>query len=491
MQAASPDDPRHLTCFLCQYVAPDRLQLRQHLSAKHKFPCFDWTPARDCLPDQVTCAHCGSVYHSLEVVRKHIIYGHCRQFDPDRPWTKNGEPEMVEQLRIGRIDLLLTDAEMRRKLTLQCQFCFQKFTQACNLIHHLLNQHGEIAAEADTFRRVLQQRYAPRGCYCMPAVRSVKQTHQCVAFLQLSMMHFNGNHLLSVLLSYDDRACCLMVSHVPLRSLRLIHDCLQSRDFALLQQDQGFMHALRANCLCCGRHVTLTGSVQEHVLRPHLQMHRAEPRHIIQSLIQMVIYRKQHDHLQICDWCGVAIIPTNANTEYDDHLAECPVLLHFATWLSITFLPRYHGSDPRGRPNADVGSAGQPCPGLRGTKRTHDEEKKGPTLKDLFAKKRVQGGSGPQDHAGDGTAASSSRAGHDGLAIPKQFCDVHGDDQGGHDGTLDSRKCSLEESTAEQSGDHATTTTSVPISAENIDSKGGQTEDLHSGRSTLAVWPRC
>ena len=90
-------------------------------------------------------------------------------------------------------------------------------------------------------------------------------------------------------------------------------------------------------------------------------------------------------------------------------------------------------------------------------------------------------------HAGDGTASSSSRAGPDGSAIPKQFCDVPGDDQGGHDGTLDSRKCSLEEGTAEQSGEHATTTASVSISAEDLDPKGDQTEDLQSGRSTMAI----
>ena len=92
------------------------------------------------------------------------------------------------------------------RLTLQCQFCTKHFTQACNLINHLFHQHGDIAAEAELFQHVLQQRYAPRGCYCMPPVRSVKTTHQCVAFLQLSMMHYNGNHLLSIPISYDARA---------------------------------------------------------------------------------------------------------------------------------------------------------------------------------------------------------------------------------------------------------------------------------------------
>ena len=81
MQVSAPDDPRHFTCFLCQFVASDRLQLRRHLASRHQFACFDWTPARDSLPDQVTCAHCGVVRHCLEGLRKRIIYGHCSQFD--------------------------------------------------------------------------------------------------------------------------------------------------------------------------------------------------------------------------------------------------------------------------------------------------------------------------------------------------------------------------------------------------------------------------
>ena len=238
----------------------------------------------------MTCAHCGTVHSCLESLRKHIIYGHCKQFDPDRPWTRNGDPEMVEQLRLGRIDLLLPDAEIRKKLTLTCQFCNQQFSQACNLISHLVIQHAEIAAEATEFQQILQQRYALRGCYCMPPVRSVKQKHQCVAFLQLSMMHYNGNQLLTIPISYDDRACDLMVTHVPLQCISLVHDCLKSRDFAMLQQDPHLLHALKTRCLCCGKPMTLTGPAQEHVLRPHLQLQHPEPRHMIQCLIQMVIY---------------------------------------------------------------------------------------------------------------------------------------------------------------------------------------------------------
>ena len=140
----------------------------------------------------MTCAHCGSVHHCLEGLRKHIIYGHCHHFDANRAWTRNGDDDIVEHLRLGRIDLLLADHEVRKRLTLHCQFCTQTFTQACNLINHLFHQHGDIAQEADTFQHMFfSNAMLPEVVTaCLLFVWS--NTHQCVAFLQLSMMHYNG-----------------------------------------------------------------------------------------------------------------------------------------------------------------------------------------------------------------------------------------------------------------------------------------------------------
>ena len=157
----------YFTCSLCQFVAADRQQLKKHLPTLHQFPCPDWTPARDCLPDHVTCADGGSVQHCQEALRKHIIHGHCQQFGPTRPWTRNGDTDIVEHLTMGRIYLILADAEMKRRLTHDCQFCSQKFAQVSNLVSHLLHQHGELAEQGELYRQFLQQRFAPRGCSCM------------------------------------------------------------------------------------------------------------------------------------------------------------------------------------------------------------------------------------------------------------------------------------------------------------------------------------
>ena len=40
MQVSTPEDPRHFTCFIYQFVAHDKFQLRQHLGKIHNFPCL-------------------------------------------------------------------------------------------------------------------------------------------------------------------------------------------------------------------------------------------------------------------------------------------------------------------------------------------------------------------------------------------------------------------------------------------------------------------
>ena len=323
----------------------------------------------------MTCAHCGSVHHCQQALRKHIIYGHCSQFDPARPWTRNGDADIVEQLSVGRIDLILADLDMKRRLTHDCQFCTQKFSQVSNLVGHLWHQHSELAEEGEQYRQVLQQRFAPRGCICVPRIKQFRSTHTCVLFHQVSMIHFNGNALFHIPVVYDDAARERMETHVPLRSFLLMHDALKTRDFELLQQDATFRAILSQQCLCCGKSVTLTGPAKEHVLRHHLQTMHPEPQQAIQCLIQMVIHRKGHDHLTTCDWCGVTIVPTDAAHEYDDHLAECPVLLHFVTWLLIPLTSPSHGSRAGGRAIPDQGCVGD-AGGLRGSKRPLSEEAK-------------------------------------------------------------------------------------------------------------------
>ena len=490
LRAVAPDDPLHVTCFLCQFVAADRAQLKQHLTRLHQFPCHDWTPARDSLEDGVTCAHCGSVHHCQQALRKHIIYGHCPNFNPARPWTRNGDADIVEHLAGGRIDLILADVEMKRRLTHDCQFCTQKFQHVPHLVCHLLQQHSELADAGELYRQVLQRRFAPRGCSCIPRIKQFRSAHTCVLFHQLSMIHFNGNALLNIPVVYDDAARDRMDTHVPMKSYLLVHDALKSRDFELLQQDPNFRNTLCSMCLCCGKQVTLTGPSKEHLLRHHLTAMHPEPQQAIQCLIQMVIDRKGRDHLSTCDWCGVSIVPTHANNEYDDHLAECPVLLHFATWLLIPLTPLPHEHRAGGSSQSNPGCAGS-TDGLRGTKRALDEETPNHAMgiKAAFDRQRSRTGEpGPSQSAVD--AVSTDPSSREGLKLspPAEHLHPLPVDGLGEDGaTTSPSQYNLEETKGKSS--------SLPVPTSMTDSQPAATPDprrhqglgFQEGGSAVAV----
>ena len=281
----------------------------------------------------------------------------------------------------------------------------------------------------------------------------------------------------------------LINTHVPLNCLNLVHDCLQNRDYALLQQDPTFRQALGQHCFCWGKQITITGPSQEHLLGHHLQTCHAEPRQIIECLVHMIIYRRQHDHLQICDWCGHTIETVDPHTEYDNHLAECPVLLHFATWLSIPFLPLTHGNSARGHSNADAGGVGKYGNGLRGSKRPHAEEKEGLSLKTLFAKQRLTRSRTSQASDPHGQSSSSTRTRLDGTTIPEQLCPLPVDEQGRYDCATTPRECNLEEGSTEKPGGHATETAPLFVPVQDPHSESYQTEGMQAGRSNLDLQP--
>ena len=266
----------------------------------------------------------------------------------------------------------------------------------------------------------------------MPRIKQFRSAHTCVLFHQLSMIHFNGNALFNIPVVYDDAARERMETHVPIHLLLLMHDALKTRDFELLQQDSKFRELLRQQCLCCGKQVTLTGPAKDHVLRHHLQTMHPEPQQAIQCLIQMVIHRKGHDHLTTCDWCGVTIVPTTPHNEYDEHLAECPVLQHFVTWLLIPLTSSSHGSRAGGHGNTDPGCAGN-AGGLRGSKRPFSEEAKkesavGSTIKEAFSRQRRRGTT--QDADPDVPVGFEARAGSELPSSAEHFHPIHVDGEG-------------------------------------------------------------
>ena len=148
-------------CYICSFVADDRTALKRHLSTEHHFSVFDWKPSRDSLEDQQTCAHCGNTYHSIEVLRKHIIYGHCHKFDHDRAWTRCGDSDIHGHFVKGNLKAIFADADMRKRLTRTCQFCKDSYQMVKHLANHMYVHHGELAQNADLLCQRLKDTYIP------------------------------------------------------------------------------------------------------------------------------------------------------------------------------------------------------------------------------------------------------------------------------------------------------------------------------------------
>ena len=206
-------------------------------------------------------------------------------------------------------------------------------------------------------------------------------------------------------------------------------------------------------------------------------------------LIQMVIHRKGHDHLTTCHWCGVTNVPTTTHNEYDDHLAECPVLLHFVTWLLIPLTSSSHGSRAGGHGISDQGCAGT-AGGLRGSKRPSSEEAKkesavGSTIQEVFSRQRRRGSS--KDAVPDVSVGVEARAGSELPPSAEHLHPIHVDGEGRPD---------VPDLAAQQQLEAvATTTQSDPISSTmpgaqcdaDSGSKGHQIDGMQTRRSIVAI----
>ena len=232
--------------YICSYVADDRTALKRHLCREHQFSLFDWKPGRDCLADQQTCAHCGHLFHCMEGLRKHSIYGHCSKFDPDRAWTRCGDDQDFHDHFVkGTISQIIADADMKKRLTLNCQFCNDTYNMVKHTANHMYVHHGELTQQADLLCHLLKDIFQPvHGCICNPMVKKLQQAHVCLPFMQMAMLHFQRGDWIYVPIEYTDAVRDSMITHVPINSILRVCDCLRDREFHKLLEDDSFCNAL-------------------------------------------------------------------------------------------------------------------------------------------------------------------------------------------------------------------------------------------------------
>ena len=401
-------------CYICSFTADDRTSLRRHLSHVHQFSVFDWKPSRDSKEDQQTCAHCDSTHHSLEALRKHIIYGHCTQFDPDRAWTRCGDTDIHELFRQGNFKAIFADADMRQRLTLTCQYCKDSYQMGKHMAQHVYVHHGELVQQADMLCQWLKAVFLPTyGCTCNPSVKKLNQTHVCLPFLQLAMMHYQRGDWICPPIIYTEAVRDSMITHIPINSILHVCDCL--REFQQLFQDPGLRQALRTSCLCCGKALTLAGPSAERNLDYHLRRDHPEPSQAIQTLIDMVQEFHHNDSEQTCEWCLADITTTAIDGDLSSHLSECGVLRNLLTWLCLPLVA--HGD---GTTRSTHGSTGIVGRGLGSQKRPPPETPKRPlTISALFQRQQLQ--RHYQDDSVDGDPTASPRKRPCSTTEPRQL----------------------------------------------------------------------
>ena len=180
----------------------------------------------------------------------------------------------------------------------------------------------------------------------------------------------------------------------------------------------------------------------------------------------------------------------HANNEYDDDLAECPVLLHFATWLLIPLTPSTHGNRSGGSTNPDAGCPGGSV-GLRGTKRAYDEETQNSTMgiKAAFEwqrdRNRSSGSSENPVHAL--RIDSSTREGSELLAPAKHLHPLHVHREGRPDDPDPADQLPMEATTATTEGDPVSSSMLGASCDADSCSKSHKGDGMQEGRSSVAI----
>ena len=389
-------------CYICSHVATDRTDLKRHLSKVHQFSTYDWKPSRDSLEDQQTCAHCGHTHHCLEALRKHIIYGHCPHFNPNRPWTRCGDQDIHDHFVQGNLQAIFADEDMRRRLTLTCQFCKDSHQMVKHMSNHMYVFHGELAQNADLLCQWLKDFFVQTyGCICNPQVKKLQQNHVCLPFLQLAMLHYQRGDWLFVPLLYTEEVRNTMITHIPINAILHVCDCLRDRQFQQLFQDKRVREALRTSCL--GKSLTLEGPAHDHNLNFHLQAEHPEPKQAINTLIDMLQEFHSNDREKQCEWCMQDLTTPTTDGDVSSHISECGVVRNFVTWLCSPLLA--HGSR---KARSTYRSSGADGTGLDQSSRiTAETPKRKLTISALFQRQQCR--RHHEDATTDGSTSDQAR----------------------------------------------------------------------------------
>ena len=227
--------------------------------------------------------------------------------------------------------------------------------------------------------------------------------------------------------------------------------------------------------MCCGK---MIGSYDD--LCQHLQSRHDELKRAIDCFVDMIAYYHSNDGDSKCRWCTLSL--QEPQVDYADHLAECSVLRHFATFLAQPLLK--HGD--RGARSTDGSVRSHAAKhGTKSTKRPEASKTQQP-IGEFFKRQQRRRLTVETAGGADGSSNDQTREGHPGCDESMQLHSVLGDIPGRHSPTVDEEVCGMEAGknfgqcgTSSQSGFDAGT-------SQHSVGKGTQDQRLHQAGSPVA-----
>lgn len=416
-----------LQCEICDQHMLTEEQLHQHLIADHNLTSARWNPSRDSIDGSSGCAHCGTVFSSMESLRSHIAQGRCSCFDPSLTCEpKPVSDQVLRALTQGGLTEALQDMHWRMQMTLHCQCCSQVCVRASDLMLHLRSSHPTIWQASTQLTALLTGMfYTAWGCICNPSTAAKRLNHICVPLKQLAMQfcRLPAPHVFCPLLVTEQMLARAYHPSIPRELKFAIDRAMIQHDFQILLSQTDLMKQLTRTCLICANTFTPT----------ELGLHLREMHECSTALVSFFVQQLMHVMLEsnpmghACPHCDMIydiplhlqIADENDSTALSDRVilaqnhykAHCPGTLQLAIVLCRIYNDgRLHHDRQHGCLTADPGNL--PAVGTTHGREDRSRPHPGPQSRttETSQKRRRTGQKDGQAGGGHGAATGDSHA---------------------------------------------------------------------------------
>lgn len=369
--------PVTLRCEICMDTFATNEDLHAHLTMTHRLKSTSYNVARDSLAGEPVCAHCQTMYDSLESLRSHINQSRCPRFNPDLPTeVVDVLPQWVDAMCRGQFANVLRDAHVRLQLTLRCQNCSSRYQRSSSLAGHLQSAHPQLWSASQELTQVMVSLlYDQTGCLCNPGVGSGRNSHVCLPIRQLATQHLRmEGQILFPHQPSDEELTAIFSLNLTRQQRFTLEKTITDRAISNFWTADPVLTILRETCVLCGQQMHPADLI------PHLyEAHQCgQPIvHFIKTQLVFKFLAHATDDGECYACQQIYNCPRNSDLSPNDasrtataqaHFrAQCPCVLQGAIILSKAAHGRHGHARSRGSEPTGVGS-------FSGHSPTHDRQ---------------------------------------------------------------------------------------------------------------------